>query len=90
MIGKRDTATVKRLYQLLKNSKIDEFCTDQWRAFAHIFKKEYYWVGKDLTRHVKRVNNGLGVRNRHCVRKTTRFPKKGEDQASAIKIMFQQ
>ncbi len=53
VIGKRDTATVNKLYQLLKNIKIDEFCTDQWKAFAHVFKKENHRVGKDLTRHIE-------------------------------------
>jgi len=90
VIGKRDTATVKKLYQLLKNIKIDEFCTDQWKAFAHVFKKENHRVGKDLTRHIEGVNNGLRAGNRRFVGKSTCFSKKDENHEAAIKIMFQQ
>lgn len=38
VIGDRSIKTVKKLYELLKNLQIDEYCTDDWAAFAHVFK----------------------------------------------------
>lgn len=90
VIGQRDIKTVKRLYQLLKEIKIDEFCSDDWKAFAHVLAKENHQIGKHLTRHIEGINHSLRVRNRRFVRKTACFSKKDKNHEAAIKIMFQQ
>ena len=90
VIGKRDIKTVKRLYKLLKSVKIDQYCTDDWKAFANVFAKENHQIGKHLTRNIEGVNTSLRARNRRFVRKTTCFSKKDENHEAAIKIMFQQ
>ncbi len=73
-----------------KSAQIDEYCTDDWRSFSAVFREENHRIGKDLTVHIEGVNNGLRVRNRRFVRKTTCFSKKDEHHEAAIKIMFQQ
>jgi insertion element IS1 protein InsB len=79
VIGNRGIKTVKKLYELLKNIQIDEYCTDHWAAFANVFAHENHQIGKHLTRHIEGVNNSLRVRNRRFVRKTT---------ASAVRLFF--
>jgi IS1 family transposase/transposase-like protein len=90
VIGKRDIKTVKKLYQLLKELAIEQYCSDNWEAFVNVFSKENHKIGKHLTRHIEGVNNSLRVRNRRFVRKTCCFSKKDQYHEAAIKIMFQQ
>jgi IS1 family transposase len=90
VVGSRGIKTVKKLYQLLKNLTIDEYCTDNWAAFARVFSEENHQIGKHLTRHIEGVNNSLRARNRRFVRKTCCFSKKDSYHEAAIKIMFQQ
>lgn len=90
VIGTRSKKTIKKLYKMLENIEIDEFCTDDWSAFATVFSKENHRTGKDLTRHIEGVNNSLRARNRRFVRRTTCFSKKDVYHEAAIKIMFQQ
>jgi len=46
VIGSRGIKTVKKLYQLLKNLVIDEYCTDNWTAFVRVFSQENHQIGK--------------------------------------------
>jgi insertion element IS1 protein InsB len=57
VIGTRGIKTVKKLYQLLKNLTIDEYCTDNWAAFARVFSEENHQIGKHLTCHIEGVNS---------------------------------
>ena len=75
---------------MLKKLKIDEICTDAWKAFANVFAQENHQVGKHLTREIEGVNNSLRARNRRFVRKTTCFSKKKDNHDAAIAIMMQQ
>lgn len=90
VIGNRGIKTVKKLYNLLKNIQIDEFCTDNWAAFANVFAGENHQIGKHLTQNIEGGNSSLRARNRRFVRKTTCFSKKDVYHEAAIKIMFQQ
>lgn len=87
VIGNRGIKTVKKLYELLKNIQIDEYCTDDWAAFANVFAHENHQIGKHLTRNIEGVNTSLRARNRRFVRKTTCFSKKEKYHEAAIKIM---
>ncbi|MCS6796331.1 MAG: IS1 family transposase [Raineya sp.] len=88
VIGKRNAATVRKLYQKLKNLQIDTYCTDEWEAFKQVFSKENHQVGKAYTRQIESVNTCLRARNRRLVRKTTGFSKKEPYQDASVKIMF--
>ena len=90
VIGNRGIRTVKKLYKLLEDIQIDEYCTDDWAAFANVLAQENHQIGKHLTRNIEGVNTSLRARNRRFVRKTTCFSKKEENHEAAIKIMFQQ
>jgi insertion element IS1 protein InsB len=90
VIGNRGIKTVKKLYKLLKNIQINEYCTDNWAAFANVFAQENHQIGKHLTRNIEGVNTSLRARNRRLVRKTTCFSKTDKYHEAAIKIMFQQ
>lgn len=90
VIGNRGIPTVKRLYKMLKKLKIDEICTDAWKAFANVFAQENHQIGKHLTREIEGVNNSLRARNRRFVRKTTCFSKTKQNHDAAIAIMMQQ
>jgi insertion element IS1 protein InsB len=76
--------------QMLKDIEIEQYCTDNWAVFDEVLAREKHQVGKQLTRHIERVNNALRARNRRFVRKTTCFSKKDKYHKVAIKIMFQQ
>ena len=90
VIGRRDIKTVKKLYAKLKELEIDEYCTDNWRAFVSVFADENHKIGKEFTRDIEGVNNSLRVRNRRFVRRTTCFSKEDKYHEAAIKIMFHQ
>lgn len=90
VIGRRDIKTVKKLYKMLENLEIDEYCTDDWATFAHVFRDKNHSIGKHLTRAIEGVNTSLRARNRRFVRKTTCFSKKDQYHEAAIKILFQQ
>jgi IS1 family transposase len=69
--------------------RLMSFCSDQWKAFSHVFKKGNLWAGKDLARPNEEVNNILRVRNRYFMRKITCSSKQDENQEAAIKIRCQ-
>jgi insertion element IS1 protein InsB len=90
VIGNRSAKTIKKLLQMLKDIEIEQYCANNWAAFADVLAGQNHQVGKHLTCHIEGVNNALGVRNRRFVRKTTCFSKKDKYHEAAIKIMFQQ
>ena len=90
VIGSRGIKTVRKLYQLLKNIKIEQYCTDDWKAFKNVFRNENHQIGKHLTKDIEGVNTSLRARNRRFVRQTTYFSKKEIYHEAAIKIMIQQ
>jgi insertion element IS1 protein InsB len=86
--GSRSAKTVRELMKKLKDVKIDEYCTDQWRAFAQVLPPEKHTIGKAYTKNIEGVNTCIRARNRRFVRKTTCFSKKKENHLAALNIMF--
>jgi len=88
VFGDRSEKTIKELYAKLAENKIivDEFCTDNWKAFAKILPKNKHKIGKKYTKNIEGNNNYIRSRNRRTVRKTCGFSKKLENHEAAMKI----
>uniref|UniRef100_UPI00301CB437 IS1 family transposase n=1 Tax=Pontibacter sp. 13R65 TaxID=3127458 RepID=UPI00301CB437 len=54
--GNRGEKTVKRLYEQLKELEIEQFCTDDWPAFAKVLPREKHLIGKAFTKNIEGVN----------------------------------
>jgi insertion element IS1 protein InsB len=55
VIGKRNKATFKKLYNKLSHLKAT-FYTDKWQVFAKVLPKERHIIGKEHT-HLIEYNN---------------------------------
>ena len=86
--GSRSAKTVREWMKKLKDVKIDEYCTDHWKAFAQVLPSEKHTIGKAYTKAIEGVNTGIRARNRRFVRKTTCFSKKKENHLAALNLMF--
>jgi IS1 family transposase len=70
---------------------VDEFCTDNWKAFAKILlggtpPKNKHKIGKKYTKNIEGNNNYIRSRNRRTVQKTCGFSEKLENNEAAMKI----
>ena len=70
-MGRRNTATFKRLYQKVKHLKNCIFYTDDWDAFAKVLPKGRHVVGKAHTVDIERDNSNT----RHHLGRFTRRTK---------------
>ena len=88
VFGDRSEKTIQALYAKLAENKItvDEFCTDNWKAFAKILPKNKHKIGKQYTKAIEGNNNYIRSRNRRTVRKTCGFSKKLENHEAAMKM----
>jgi insertion element IS1 protein InsB len=69
--GKRDTATVQKLYAKLKHCKNATFYTDNWDAFAKVLPSQRHVIGKTHTVCIERNNSNT----RHYLGRFTRKTK---------------
>ena len=71
VLGRRNAATFKRLYQKVKHLKNCIFYTDDWDAFAKVLPKGRHVVGKAHTVDIERDNSNM----RHHLGRFTRRTK---------------
>jgi len=71
VLGNRDTATFRRLYDKVKYNKDCIFYTDNWSAFADVLPPERHVVGKAHTVAIERDNSNV----RHHLGRFTRRTK---------------
>jgi insertion element IS1 protein InsB len=71
VLGHRDTATFKRLYNKVKHLKHCIFYTDDWDAFAKVLPKERHIIGKAHTVVIEQDNSNT----RHHLGRFTRRTK---------------
>ena len=71
VLGNRDTATFKRLYNKVKHLKHCIFYTDDWDAFAKVLPKERHIIGKKHTVAIEQDNSNT----RHHLGRFTRRTK---------------
>jgi len=71
VLGRRDAATFKRLYDKVKHMTDCTFYTDDWDAFAKVLPKDRHIVGKSHTLAIERDNSNT----RHHLGRMTRRTK---------------
>ena len=71
VLGNRDTATFKRLYEKVKHLKDCIFYTDKWSVFSDVLPPERHIVGKAHTVAIERDNSNT----RHHLGRFTRRSK---------------
>ena len=71
VLGGRDTATFRRLYDKVKHLKYCIFYTDNWDAFAEVLPPERHIIGKEHTTDIERDNSNT----RHHLGRFTRRTK---------------
>jgi insertion element IS1 protein InsB len=71
VLGGRDTATFRRLYDKVKHVKNCTFYTDDWSAFAEVLPSERHVVGKAHTIDIEHDNSNV----RHHLGRFTRRSK---------------
>jgi len=71
VLGGRDTATFRRLYNKVKHCKNCTFYTDNWDAFAKVLPPERHIIGKSGTISIEQDNSNT----RHHLGRFTRRTK---------------
>ena len=71
VLGKRDTATFRRLYDKVKHCRYCIFFTDAWDAFAKVLPPERHVIGKAHTVGIEQDNSNT----RHHLARFTRQTK---------------
>jgi insertion element IS1 protein InsB len=71
VLGGRDSATFRRLYEKVKHLGNCIFYTDNWNAFAEILPPERHIIGKEHTVEIERDNSNT----RHHLGRFTRRTK---------------
>jgi insertion element IS1 protein InsB len=71
VLGNRDTATFRRLYDKVKHNKDCVFYTDDWPAFKHVLPHDRHIVGKTHTTAIEQDNSNT----RHHLGRFTRRSK---------------
>jgi insertion element IS1 protein InsB len=71
VLGNRDTATFRRLYDKVKHLKNCIFYTDNWHAFTEVLPPERHVIGKAYTIDIEHDNSNT----RHHLGRFTRRTK---------------
>jgi insertion element IS1 protein InsB len=71
VLGGRDSATFRRLYDKVKHLKHCIFYTDDWSTFAEVLPKERHAISKSETHTIERDNS----KTRHHLGRFTRRTK---------------
>lgn len=70
VVGNRDIATCKRLYEKLRHLTQTSFYTDDWDAFAAVFPQNRHVIGKVHTVAIERNNSNTRHRLARMTRRT--------------------
>ena len=70
VVGGRDIATTKRLYEKIQHLKNCHFYTDDWDAFAAVLPEDRHTIGKEHTVTIERNNSNTRHRLARMTRKT--------------------
>jgi insertion element IS1 protein InsB len=86
VIGKRDSATFKRLYDKVKHLKRCKFYTDDWEGFKSILPKKRHIIGKAYTTGIEQDNSNTRDHLARMTRRTKVVTKKEEMLDASLKI----
>jgi len=78
VLGRRDAATFRRLYDKVKHLKNCKFYTDDWEAFAKVLPKDRHVIGKSHTVAIERDNSNTRHHLARFTRRTKVVSKKPE------------
>ena len=70
VVGNRDIATCKRLYEKIRHLTHTTFYTDDWDAFAAVFPQDRHVIGKVHTVAIERNNSNTRHRLARMTRRT--------------------
>jgi insertion element IS1 protein InsB len=82
VLGNRDTATFRRLYDKVKHIKGCIFYTDKWPVFADVLPPERHIAGKSYTSAIERDNSNT----RHHLGRFTRRTKIVSKKAARVDL----
>ena len=86
VIGGRDAATFRRLYEKVSHLKDCIFYTDNWDAFSQILPKERHIIGKKHTLAIERDNSNTRHHLGRMTRRTKVVSKKEEKIDMTMKL----
>jgi insertion element IS1 protein InsB len=86
VIGNRDAATFRRLYNKVKHLTSCIFYTDAWEAFAKVLPSERHVVGKAHTVSIERDNSNTRHHLGRMTRRTKVVSKKVEMIDASMKL----
>lgn len=86
MVGGRDAATFRRLYDKVKHLKDCIFYTDDWDAFAKVLPQERHIIGKSGTVSIERDNSNTRHHLGRMTRRTKVVSKKKQMVYDSIKL----
>ena len=86
VIGGRDAATFKRLYDKVKHLKTCVFYTDDWNAFAKILPRDRHVIGKAHTITIEQDNSNTRHHLGRMTRRTKVVSKKVEMIDMTLKL----
>jgi IS1 family transposase/transposase-like protein len=88
VLGNRDTATFRRLYNKVKHLKNCIFYTDNWDAFAKVLPQKRHVIGKTGTVSIERDNSNTRHHLGRFTRKTKVVSKSEEMVDISIKLWY--
>jgi insertion element IS1 protein InsB len=86
VLGNRNTATFRQLYDKEKHLATCTFYTDAWEAFAKVLPSERHVIGKEHTGCIERDNSNTRHHLGRCTRRTKVVPKCKEMVDYALRI----
>jgi insertion element IS1 protein InsB len=89
--GKRNAATVKKLYKQILEAgiEVERFCFGNWKAFSQILQEENIAIGKKYTTLIEGVSCHLRHIISRLVRMTCCFSKKLSYHIKVIELVLQ-
>ncbi|OYW90275.1 MAG: IS1 transposase [Alishewanella sp. 32-51-5] len=86
VIGNRDVATFRRLYNKVKHLTECVYYTDDWDAFANVLPKDRHIIGKQHTVAIERDNSNTRHHLGRMTRRTKVVSKKVEMIDASMKL----
>lgn len=86
VIGNRDAATFRQLYEKVKHLKTCIFYTDGWKGFRKVLPKNRHVIGKDHTTTIERDNSNTRHHLGRMTRRTKVVSKKEEMVDASMKL----
>ena len=86
MLGNRDTATFRRLYDKVKHLKDCKFYTDNWEAFVKVLPKYRHIIGKAHTIAIEQDNSNTRYHLARFTRRTKVVTQKSDMVNVSLKL----